>query len=66
MRKTAIKLTCKALGWERDFAPDHAERLLALRNNGGWTLPDNSPYEYSRKHGIAAKRHQRNNEEGQE
>lgn len=26
---------------EREFSPDHAERLLNMENNGGWQLKTN-------------------------
>lgn len=30
----------------RTFEFSHAERLLRMRNNGGWHLPDDSPFEF--------------------
>jgi hypothetical protein len=42
---TIITLECPALG-RRDFEVSHAERLLAMPNNGGWQLPKDSPYDY--------------------
>lgn len=41
-----ITLNCPSLG-DRQFEVSHAERLLAMQNNGGWKLPENSPYEYT-------------------
>ena len=43
---TLITLSCPALG-ERQFEVSHAERLLAMPNNGGWQLPDGSEYEFA-------------------
>ena len=57
MNKTTVILVNTALGWSRGFAPDHAERLLSLRNNGGWELPKDSPYTYTKENGLAVKRH---------
>lgn len=31
-----VVLTHPTLG-DREFEPDHAERILAMENNGGWT-----------------------------
>lgn len=56
MNKTTVILINAALGWSRGFAPDHAERLLSLRNNGGWELPKDSPYTYTKENGLAVKR----------
>lgn len=42
---TTITLNCPALG-DREFEVTHAERLLAMPNNGGWQLPKNSIYIY--------------------
>ena len=44
-KQTIITLNCPALG-DRQFEVSHAERLLAMPNNGGWQLPENSPYVY--------------------
>lgn len=32
---------------QRDFEFSHAERLLALKKNGGWHLPADSKWEYN-------------------
>lgn len=44
-KKTIITLNCPALG-DREFEVSHAERLLAMPNNGGWQLPVDSKYKY--------------------
>ena len=54
-KKTMITLECPALGC-RDFEVSHAERLLAMLNNGGWHLPDNSPYVFD--NGSISRRNQ--------
>ena len=56
VKKTSVILECDALG-RREFGVPHAERLLGMRNNGGWRLPDDSGYEYDTEHGIRRKRH---------
>lgn len=30
----------------RDFEFTHAERLLKMKNNGGWKLPESSEFEF--------------------
>ena len=30
----------------QDFEITHAERLLRMKNNGGWHLPENSKWEF--------------------
>ena len=44
-KSTSVTLKCDALG-EREFSVEHAERLLNLKPNGGWELPNNSEFEF--------------------
>lgn len=39
-------------GKTQDFEINHAERILRMPNNGGWRLPDNSPYQFDYYDGI--------------
>lgn len=40
-KTTIVKLSCDSLGCvQREFEVSHAERLLAIPNNGGWYLDD--------------------------
>ena len=55
-KTTQITLECSALGC-RDFEVSHAERLLAMPNNGGWKLPENSPYIFD--NGSISRRNQK-------
>ena len=55
-KKTMITLNCPALG-DRQFEVGHAERLLAMPNNGGWKLPENSQYIY--ENGSINRRHKK-------
>lgn len=41
----------------QNFELSHAERLLNMRNNGGWKLPDNSEYEFN--NGIISRRNKK-------
>lgn len=55
-KTTQITLECPALGC-RDFEVSHAERLLAMPNNGGWKLLENSPYIFD--NGSISRRNQK-------
>lgn len=55
-RRTHIELFCETLGIVRRFEPRHAERLLKMKDNGGWRLPDNSAYEIT-SDGTVRRRH---------
>lgn len=37
---------------QQEFTVEHAERLLKMRNNGGWKLEEKSTYIYSEKDGL--------------
>lgn len=39
---------------------DHAERILRMPNNGGWKLPDDSPYQFDYYDGITKRTNQGN------
>ena len=41
---TDVKLVCLANGEVTEFAVDHAERILAMRDSG-WELPEDSEFE---------------------
>lgn len=44
---TMVTLVCATLNnVTQDFEFSHAERLLRMRNNGGWQLPTDSKYEF--------------------
>ena len=59
---TMITLSCPSLD-DRQFEVSHAERLLAMPNNGGWHLPENSQYEY--KDGSICRRNKKESNEKQ-
>lgn len=59
---TMVTLTCQSLG-SREFEVSHAERLLAMPNNGGWQLPKESEYEY--KDGTISRRVKKGTKQGQ-
>lgn len=46
MGAKVTKVTLECGSGVQDFELSHAERLLNMRNNGGWKLPDNSEYEF--------------------
>lgn len=39
----------------QEFDINHAERILRMPNNGGWTLPENSPYQFDNQNGLTIK-----------
>jgi hypothetical protein len=45
---------------KKEFDADHAERLLLMKNNGGWHLPSDSKFEFDKENGI---RYRRDNQE---
>ena len=42
--KTIVRLTCGY--FQRDFEVSHAERILRMKDNGGWKLPYDSQYKF--------------------
>lgn len=59
-KATKVVLECEKLGMKKEFDVDHAERLLLMRNNGGWQLPADSNFEFDKENGI---RYRRDNQE---
>jgi len=43
---TKVALECPTLNVTVDYEISHAERLLRMRNNGGWRLPEKSTFEF--------------------
>jgi hypothetical protein len=53
MTNKPVELIC---GTRREtFDRFHATRILTLRNNGGWALPKDTEFTFSRKNGIRLK-----------
>ena len=52
-------ITLTANGVERSFEVSLAERLMRMKNNGGWGLPKTSKYEFTKENGFTAKRNKR-------
>lgn len=44
-KKTMVLLEVPEHGLQRAFEFSHAERLLKMRDNGGWVLPKGSNFE---------------------
>ena len=44
-KTTKVLLVVPEHGIQQDFTLEHAERLLRMPRNGGWTLPKNSKFE---------------------
>lgn len=47
MESTKIDLVVPKYGIRQSFVADHAERLLRLKDNGGWQLPEDSEYDFN-------------------
>lgn len=58
-KTTKVLLECKALNATREFDVSHAERLLRMQKNGGWQLPENSKFEFSKENGLRYKRNKK-------
>lgn len=56
-KEKTVRLIVVEYGIEKEFGISHAERLLDMgtRLNGGWTLPEDSEYEYSEEAGLRVK-----------
>lgn len=52
---TTVELENTAANNRQTFEINHAERLLRMPNNGGWQLPEDSPYYFDVKNGIGYK-----------
>lgn len=52
---TEVELENTAANSRQTFEINHAERLLRMPNNGGWQLPEDSPYYFDTKNGIGYK-----------
>ena len=48
-------VTLVANGVTQEFEISHAERLLRMPNNGGWSLPKESKFEFS-ENGLQRRR----------
>ena len=52
---TEVELENTVANSRQTFEINHAERLLRMPNNGGWQLPEDSPYYFDLKNGIGYK-----------
>lgn len=50
-----------ASGMRQEFGIEHAERILRAPANGGWKLPDDSPYQFDYYDGITKRTNKGNN-----
>lgn len=55
-KTTKIELLRTDTGAKEKFDIQHAEKLLSMRNNGGWILPEDSKYQFDIENGLTAKR----------
>ena len=54
-KKSNVVLVCNEHNIEREFNLAHAERILRMENNGGWQLPEDSEFTYTKENGINIK-----------
>ena len=47
-----------ASGTKKEFEITPAERILRATENGGWKVPDNSPYQFDYYNGITKRTNQ--------
>lgn len=52
-------------GAQQEFEINHAERILRHPDNGGWKLPDDSPFEFDFYDGIRKRTNQGNSAEAE-
>lgn len=58
-KTTKVLLVVPSANMQREFEATHAERLLRMCNNGGWQLPEDSKFEFSKDYGIRFKRNKK-------
>lgn len=51
-KTTKVALHLPENNHTEEFEIAHAERILRLKNNGGWQLPENSKYQFDEENGI--------------
>lgn len=60
-KEQKVALINDTLNVTEQFEITHAERLLRMPNNGGWQLPEKTPFEFSKENGIRYKTHKKGN-----
>jgi len=55
IKKGTVTLEVAGKNITQSFSISHAERLLGMRNNGGWQLPEKSKYTFDSQNGIRTK-----------
>lgn len=64
-KQTIVTLVCDSLG-ERDFEFGHADRLLSMKDNGGWHLPKDSEFQYVEGNGLERRPNKGKNKRAEE
>ena len=61
-KRTTVVLECPPVNiTAEEYEINHAERLLRMPNNGGWRLPEKTPFEFSNEYGIRVRTHKKGN-----
>lgn len=56
---TKVRLICPTHNLSDEFTIEHANRLLRMPNNGGWQLPKDSDFKFTKDNGIEYRRHKK-------
>ena len=54
-KKSKVVLVVNEHNFLQEFTLAHAERILRMENNGGWQLPEDSEFTYTKENGINIK-----------
>ena len=46
------RIVLQVQDFKKEFSFTHAEKILGMGKNGGWKLPDDSPYQFDKKNGL--------------
>lgn len=57
-KETKVVLVCPKHNITREFEASHAERILKMKNNGGWQLPEKTNFEFD-ENGLRYKRNKK-------
>lgn len=55
----SVTLFNETLNVTEEYEINHAERILRMPNNGGWTLPKDSEYKFDFDNGIGIKQNKK-------
>jgi len=65
-KQTTVALVVDGGNIKTNFNFEHAERLLNMPNNGGWMLPSDSPFTFSKEHGLEFRKNKKRDKGAEE